>query len=174
NNTYIQYTGTDGQKYYLNTKDGTWDKHAGSSQGGYMQFKKGTKLYKYQYAKGTTGVSKNQIANIDELGEELVVNVKNGRLQYLSKGTGVVPADLTKNLMDWGELDPTEVLNRSRPTISAPHITNNNITLDMNFGTMVNIEHADSDSLGDIQKAVKTQLDKYMSQVNSSLKRYTR
>lgn len=174
NNTYIQYTGTDGQKYYLNTKDGTWDKHAGSSQGGYMQFKKGTKLYKYQYAKGTTGVSKNQIANIDELGEELVVNVKNGRLQYLSKGTGVVPADLTKNLMDWGELDPTEVLNRSRPTISAPHITNNNITLDMNFGTMVNIEHADSDSLGDIQKAVKTQLDRYMSQVNNSLKRYTR
>ena len=44
----------------------------------------------------------------------------------------------------------------------------------MSFGNMINIEHADRDSIPDIKDAVKAQLDSYMKGVNNSLKRFTR
>lgn len=59
-----------------------------------------------KYAKGTRGVKKGQIANVDEKGEELIVrNPDQGRMTYLEKGDGVIPAKETDNLMAIGE-DP--------------------------------------------------------------------
>ena len=59
-----------------------------------------------KYAKGTRGVKKDQIANVDEKGEELIVRKPNeGRMTYLEKGDGVIPAKQTDNLMAIGE-DP--------------------------------------------------------------------
>lgn len=59
-----------------------------------------------KYAKGTRGVKKDQIANVDEKGEELIVRKPNeGRMTYLEKGDGVIPAKETDNLMAIGE-DP--------------------------------------------------------------------
>ena len=56
-----------------------------------------------KYAKGTRGVKKSQIANVDEKGEELIVrNPDQGRMTYLEKGDGVVPAKETDNLMAIG------------------------------------------------------------------------
>lgn len=56
-----------------------------------------------KYAKGTRGVKKDQIANIDEKGEELIVrNPDQGRMTYLEKGDGVIPAKETDNLMAIG------------------------------------------------------------------------
>ena len=59
-----------------------------------------------KYAKGTRGVKKGQIANVDEKGEELIVrNPDQGRMTYLEKGDGVIPAKETDNLMEIGK-DP--------------------------------------------------------------------
>lgn len=56
-----------------------------------------------KYAKGTRGVKKDQIANVDEKGEELIVRKPNeGRMTYLEKGDGVIPAKQTDNLMAIG------------------------------------------------------------------------
>lgn len=56
-----------------------------------------------KYAKGTRGVKKSQIANVDEKGEELIVrNPDQGRMTYLEKGDGVIPAKETDNLMAIG------------------------------------------------------------------------
>lgn len=56
-----------------------------------------------KYAKGTRGVKKSQIANVDEKGEELIVrNPDQGRMTYLEKGDGVIPAKQTDNLMAIG------------------------------------------------------------------------
>lgn len=126
------------------------------------------------YAKGTTGVNKDQLALIDELGEELVVGVQNGRLTYLSKGSGVIPADLTSNLMSWGELDPQDMLDRNRPQIVAPHIVNNEINIDCSVGTLMNIEHCDQNTLPDVEKLVSKAFDKHMQTLNNSIRRYTR
>lgn len=127
------------------------------------------------YAKGTTGVPSDQIAWLDELGEELVMHADgNGRLAFLSKGTSVIPANLTKNLMKLGELNPQDILDRSRPIISAPHIVNNEISIDMSFGSVVNVEHVDNDTLPDLAKTVEQQMDKYMKKLNSEIRKYAR
>ena len=53
------------------------------------------------YAKGTPGVDRDQIAIVDEKGQELVVpNPKAGRITKLEKGTGVVPNPATEKLMN--------------------------------------------------------------------------
>ena len=123
-----------------------------------------------RYAKGSKAIDKDQIAMLDELGEELVLNAgPNGRLQFLSKGSGVVPSDLTERLMEWGELDPTQVLNNSKPQASMPGITTNNIDLSLNIAEVIHIEHADNNSIPNITKAVQDQMDKYMANINKKL-----
>lgn len=68
-------------------------------------------LKKRGYASGSAYITEDQLALVDELGEELRIS-KAGRLAYLQKGDGVIPANLTKNLMDWGKFSPA-VLSRA-------------------------------------------------------------
>lgn len=128
-----------------------------------------------QYAKGTLGVKEDQIALIDELGEELVMHAgPDGRLQYLSKGSSVIPHDITENLMQIGQLNPSEVLDRNRPAITAPHVTNTEIHIDNSIGELIHIDKCDQSTLPDVQKIVNKALDKHMQNLNNSLRRYTR
>ena len=129
---------------------------------------------KEKYAKGTIGVSDSDWAWIDEIGEELVLHAgSNGKLAYLTKGTSVIPADLTSKLMDIA-VDPTQTLEASRPVINAPHITNNEINIDMSFGSVVNIEHVDQSDIPDLTKTIEKQMDKYMKNLNSQIRKYSR
>lgn len=148
--------------------------HSGAWIGRYYGIKDLASYNFNKYAKGSTGVKKSGIANVDELGEELIVRVQNGRLTYLEKGSGVVPADLTSNLMKWGKLDPSIMLDQNRPAITAPHIVNNEINIDCSVGTMVNIEHCDQNTLPDVEKIVNKAFDKHMQTLNNSIRKYTR
>ena len=122
------------------------------------------------YASGAKSINKDQFAFLDELGEELqLVPDGAGRLSYVKKGTGIIPADLTERLMEWGQLDPSSVLEQSRPTVSAPHVINNNIELNMQVGEVVHIDHADNSSIPNITKAVQDQMDNYMKNINKKL-----
>lgn len=126
------------------------------------------------YAKGTKGTKNDEWAWINETGEELVLHAgANGQLAYLTKGTGVIASDLTERLMQLA-IDPTKVLENSTPTISAPHIVNNEINVDMSFGSVVNIEHVDQSDIPDLTKAVEKQLDKYMKNLNNQIRKYAR
>lgn len=127
------------------------------------------------YAKGTTNNPKDQLALIDELGEELVLTPgQNGRLQYLAKGASVIPADLTERLMEWGELDPSEVIKQSKPKLGLPHITTNNFDIDLSFGSLVHVDAVNNDTLPELQKMVRKEFDGLMKGLNNSVKRYTR
>lgn len=127
------------------------------------------------YAKGTIGAPEDQFAWLDELGEELVMHADgNGRLAFLTKGTSVIPADLTKNLMQLGELNPQDILDRSRPVISAPHVTNNNIELTMDIAEVVHIDTVTNDTIPNLTKAIDKQLDKYMKNLNNQVRKYSR
>ena len=128
------------------------------------------------YAKGSKNIKEDQWAITDEfdLGEELTLHAgPDGRLQYLTKGSGVVAADLTKRLMEWGSLDPSRMLQQNAERIGTPSIvsTTNNISIDMSIAEVVHIDHADSNSINDITKAVKTQMDNYMRDINNKLRR---
>lgn len=125
------------------------------------------------YAKGSKSVEYDQWALIDELGDELqLVPNAAGRLDYIKKGTGILNNTLTERLMDLA-IDPTSMIESSRPAIGAPGImtTNNNISIDMHIAEVVHIDHADNNSLPDITKAVKTQMDNYMRDINNKLRR---
>lgn len=122
------------------------------------------------YSSGAKSINKDQFAFLDELGEELqLVPDGAGRLSYIKKGTGIIPADLTERLMEWGKLDPSSVLEQSRPTVSAPHIINNNIELNMEISEVVHIDKADNSSIPNITKAVQDQMDNYMKNINKKL-----
>ena len=126
-------------------------------------------------ASGTKKLEESGVINVDELGEELILRAHNGRLTYMEKGSGVVPADLTSNLMKWGTLDPSNMLDQNRPTIApSKSVVNTEINLDCSVGTLVNIEHCDQKTLPDVEKLINKAFEKHMQNLNNSLKRYTR
>lgn len=124
------------------------------------------------FAKGTTGVKKNQLALIDELGDELVMHAgPNGRLQYLTKGSSVIPHDISENLMKLGQLDPSEILSRSAPQIApSKSIINTTMEINMNIAEVVHIDTVSNDTLPDLTKAVRKEMDSYMFKVNNAIK----
>lgn len=127
------------------------------------------------YAKGSKKIDKDQLALIDELGEELVIHAQGGRLAYLSKGSGVVPADLTSNLMDWGELNPQDILDKNRPSVGInPAVHNTEINLNIQYGDMLRIENFKGDNPDEIAKIVAKQFEKHTKDLNNSLRKYVR
>lgn len=61
-------------------------------------------------AKGDKHIDQAAPYNVDEEGEEIIVrNPAKGRMTYLEKGDGVIPADTTENLMEIGK-DPKKWL----------------------------------------------------------------
>lgn len=129
-----------------------------------------SKYHFNKYAKGSSGVNKSQLAIIDELGEELqLVPGQNGRLEYLKKGTGIVPADMTQRLMNLA-MNPQEMINNNRPAITAPYVTNTESNITMDIGEVVHIDHVDHDTLPDLTKVVQKAMDAYLTKVNSAIR----
>ena len=69
-------------------------------------------------ASGSLSLPSTGIYNVNELGDELMIP-PTGNYDFLKKGTGIIPADLTKNLMDWGQFNPKNLIS------AQPAITNN-------------------------------------------------
>ena len=131
----------------------------------------GQKIKLPHYAKGTMGAEYDHWAMVDELGPELqLVPDGAGRLSYITRGTSVIPHDLSEKLVDLA-LDPTKVLDQSRPKLGAPHITTNNFDIDLNFGSLVHVDHCDQNTLPDLQKMVRGEFDNMMKTLNQKLKR---
>jgi len=128
------------------------------------------------YASGTTGVKNNQLALIDELGEELVMHADgNGKLTFLSKGSSVIPHDISENLMKIGSIDPQEVLDRNRASISiAPSVANNNVNINISYGDILHIDKFDGNNPEDIAKLVEARFNEHTKSLNNSLKKYVR
>jgi hypothetical protein len=126
------------------------------------------------YAKGTKELDKSGLVNVDELGEELILSAKNGRLTYLEKGSGVIPADLTSNLMEWGKLDPSVMLDQNRPVISAPHVTNNETVINIEYGDVLHIDNFSGDKPADLSKMIDKAFEKHMKQLNAEIRKFTR
>ena len=131
---------------------------------------------KAAYAKGTLGVDRDQWALLDELGDELqLVPDGNGRLAYLKKGTSVIPHDISENLMQLGQLDPSEILERNRPSIGVhPEIHNTEINLSLTYGDMVSIGEFHGDNLADLEKMVEKQFEQHTKNLNQALRKYVR
>ena len=127
------------------------------------------------YAKGTTGVKKDQLAWVDENGlEELVIHANNGKLEYLTKGSGVIPPKMTENLMELGKVDYRTILERNRPSISAPGIIENNFEVNLSFGELLHVDNMNQDAIPEVQKMIRSEFNNMMKQLNSGIKKYSR
>lgn len=139
-------------------------------------FPAGTTRYKY-YAKGTTGTDRDQWAITDEpqFGDELVlVPTAQGNLSYMRKGTGVVPADLTANLMEWGQFTPDSMNLGGGVNIN---IINNAVVkpeFNLDIENFLRCDNVSQDALPELKKFVKEQMDSLVKQMNYSVKRYAR
>ena len=128
-----------------------------------------------KYAKGTTGVKNSQLAIIDELGDELLMHADgSGRLAFLSKGSAVIPHDISENLMTLGQLNPQDILERNRPVISAPHVTNNETVIHIEYGDVLHIDNYSGDKPENLSKLIDKAFDKHMKELNQQIRRYTR
>ena len=130
------------------------------------------------YKTGIDSVPYDQLAIIDEDQlEELVLGVENGRLTYLSKGSSVIPADLTSNLMSWGTIDPQDMLDKNRPSIGvSPSVVNNTmeINVDASIGTLMHVDEFNGDDPDKVIKLINQALDKHTKNLNTALKKFTR
>ena len=128
------------------------------------------------YAKGTTGTDKDQWAITDEpwLGDELTMYAtKDGTLSYMRAGSTVIPADLTRELIDIGEvgLDGLTSLPRTNTGISLMHNIVNKPELNISFDALVKAERITEETLPAVKKLVTQELEKFSRSLNYSLKR---
>lgn len=128
------------------------------------------------YAKGTTGTSRDEWAITDEprFGDELVlVPGKDGNLSFMRKGTGVVPADMTKKLFELAQIPTSDLMNKNLTAV-VPNITKNEFKNEFNFESLVHVDTVDSDTLPKLEKMVDKKIDDFSKALNYSLKKFTR
>ena len=128
------------------------------------------------YAKGTLGTKRDEWAYTDEpwLGDEIVlVPGANGNLQYMRKGTAVMPADISANLVEWGKINPdmtalangVQGVNLMSNYVSKPEVN-------VAFDSLVHVDHCDEGTLKDLEKMVDTKINQFSKQMNYAIKRY--
>jgi len=180
--TYAVYDKNQNYLGSINTATGVVTSGSGGSANGIYNSGLNTAVEALQnegklphHAKGTTGVKSDELAWIDEHGlEEIVMHAQGGKLAYLTKGSAVIPHDISENLMELGKVDPKTWMDKNRPTTVPQSFVVQNNNFDLKFGSLINIEHADKDSIPEIQAAVQKQLDSYMKNLNAGIKRYAR
>lgn len=128
-------------------------------------------LPKSYYAKGTLGTSRDQWALTDEIGDELVlIPGANGNLSFMRKGTSVVPADITANLVEWGKLNPNMFnvggganINMISNAVTKPE-------LNFEFDSLVHVDNCSQETLKDLEKMVDNKINQFTKRLNYSLK----
>lgn len=132
-----------------------------------------------QYAKGTTGTKRDEFAITDEpqFGDELVlVPGKGGTLSFMRKGTGVVPADLTEELMELGQIGVDGLMNTNKFGANINMINNAvskpQFTVDVeNF---LRVDRVDKDTLPQLEAMMDKKIDTFAKQLNYSIKKFSR
>lgn len=126
------------------------------------------------YAKGTTGVSEDQLAIVDEFGPELILHADptTGRLQYLTKGSGVVPHDATVELMKLADLGISGIMDANKFGANVNMISNaiNKPEIKLDIENFLNVGRVDQDTLPALEKMMDKKINEFSRQLNYALK----
>lgn len=126
-------------------------------------------------AKGTLGTKQDGWNITDEswIGEEITLAAgKNGQLQYLKKGSAVMPADISANLVEWGKLNPNMLNVGGGANINM--ISNAVTKPEFNFDVenFLKVERVDKDTLPELEKMMDKKIDNLVRQLNYSIKKF--
>lgn len=139
----------------------------------YSRWKQNIAVNVTKYAKGTTGAPRDQWAITDEprFGDELVlVPGKDGNLSFMRKGTGVVPADLTANLMEWGQFTPDSMNLGSGVNVNMINNAVNKPEFNFTFDALVKAERIDENTLPEVKRFVQQEINSLVKQMNYAIK----
>ena len=124
-------------------------------------------------AKGTLSTKQDGWNITDEswIGEEITLAAgKNGQLQYLKKGSAVLPADIAANLVEWGKINPDMIkiggganINMISNAVSKPEFN-------LNFEALVKAERIDEGTLPEVKKFVQQEINNLVKQMNYAIK----
>ena len=170
-------------------RNGKWTT-VGENGAEFTQVKKGDIIFNHEQSKQllehgrVTGRGKayasgtwNSPNPLDSIGEELSMCIgPNGGLQFLSNGTAMATGNIG-DLTNFANLDPADVLNRSRPSIGvSPSVSNNTMEfkIDYKIGELIHVDHLDGNNLDEIGKFVDKAWEKKMQTLNNSIKKFTR
>ena len=126
------------------------------------------------HAKGTLGTNKDELAITDEswIGEEITLAAgKNGQLQYLKKGSAVMPADISANLVEWGKINPNMMKVGGGANLNMISNAVNQPEFNMSFDSLVHVDHCDEGTLKDLEKMVDTKINQFSKQMNYAIKK---
>lgn len=134
----VSYAYDSDLKHYYDMRDGVLVN--GNSQHATYRFSKPTTIYKKKYAKGTLGTKKDEwaIDSEPQHGDELVVVPNKGVLSYMRKGTSVIPANLTKNLMEWGKLNPNDKNSSRNVNLISNNVSKSEVKLNLGIDRLTN------------------------------------
>lgn len=130
-----------------------------------------------QYAKGTTGVDEDQLAIVDELGPELIMhaNPETGRLEYLTKGSSVIPHDATTELMKLVDIGVDGLMMPkfdSGVNMMTNYITKPEFKIDIE--EFVHVDRVDQDTLPKLEAMMDKKINDFGKALNYSIKRFAR
>jgi hypothetical protein len=125
-------------------------------------------------AKGTLGTKEDGWNLTDEswIGEEITLAAgKNGQLQYLKKGSAVMPADISANLVEWGKLNPDMMNIGGTPNLNMINNAINKPELKLDIENFLRCDNVSQDSLPELKKFVNEQMNSLIKQLNYGLKK---
>lgn len=156
----VSYAYDSDLKHYYDMRDGVLVN--GSSQHATYRFSKPTTIYKKKYAKGTLGTKKDEwaIDSEPQHGDELVVVPNKGVLSYMRKGTSVIPANLTKNLMKWGKLNPNKQNASNNVNLISHNVSKSEVKLNLGIdgltgGNLLGLGKDITDYIEDLTDSIK-------------------
>lgn len=165
---------------YFDDKIADMKKNNGSSMIGtgvrwYTEYKQ--QLPAAFYAKGTLGTTRDEFAVTDEswIGEEITLAAgKNGQLQYLKKGSAVMPADISANLVEWGKLNPDMMKVGVGTNLNMISNAVNKPEFNISFDSLIKAENITEETLPAVKKLVTQELNRFTKELNYAIKGYAR
>lgn len=131
-----------------------------------------------KYAKGTTGTPGDEWAITDEpqFGDELTMYATpDGTLSFMRAGSTVIPADLTRELIDLPKV-VDGLINRPKFDSGINMIANaiNKPEIVIDVENFLKVDRVDKDSLPQLEAMMDKKIDTFAKQLNYSIKRFAR
>lgn len=122
------------------------------------------------FAKGGI-VKKNDLYNVEELGEELQIMADgSGRVSYMKTGSGVLSAPLTERIIDIAN-NPASIFDDMKTNVKVPNIETKDFNFEFKFDSLLHVDNATNDSIPALKKMIRSEFNEMMTQVNNKIKR---
>jgi DNA repair exonuclease SbcCD ATPase subunit len=135
------------------------------------QWQKKVEYNTQYYAKGTTGTPRDEWTITDELGPELTMYATpEGTLSFMRAGSTVVPAEITKNLVEWGQFTPDALNLGGGVNVNMINNAVNKPEFNFAFDALVKAENITEETLPAVKKFITQELNRFTKELNYALK----